>query len=101
MGYSKILTILLFCFIWEEMCYLDIWSKKKKKSEHLGWLIEFLAQKQQQSIKVFDLGLDFCKMEVQKRQNQKKMKFFCEVGLVYIAVSGIEELREEKNQVLF
>lgn len=75
--------------------------RRKKKSEHLGWLIEFLAQKQQQSIKVFDMGLDFCKMEVQRRQNQKKMKFFFKVSLLYIAVSGVEELREEEIKCYF
>lgn len=63
--------------------------------------MSFIAQNQQQDIKVFNMGLDFCKKEVQKTQNQKKMKFFCGVSLLYVAVSGMEELGEEKSQVLF
>lgn len=62
---------------------------------HLEWLIEFRSLKP--AAEHQDMGLDFCKKEMQKTQNQKKMKNFCEVRLLYIAVSGMEELGEEKN----
>lgn len=60
----------------EKKCAICVYGIRRKKSQCIGSLT-FVAQNQQQNIKVFD------------------------VSSLYIAVSSVEELREEKNQVLF
>lgn len=81
---------------------LFVYGVRRKKSQCiLGCLLSSVAQNQQQNIKVFDMGLDFCKKEVQKTEPEEDNIFFREVSLLCIAISGMEELREEKNQVLF